>query len=131
MLCKQKKKSPNALAKEIGAGTSACTYWKNGVIPKGETLIKVAAFFDCSVDFLLGRTDNPQSHKYGCPVTLGNISNSNGIAIGNSNSPVTINGAEAALTPQQKTLLNMFDSLDTMAQSKLLVYADSLKAEKL
>lgn len=62
LLCKQKGKSPNAFAKEIGAGTSACTYWKKGVIPKGETLEKIADCLECSVDYLLERTDNPKSH---------------------------------------------------------------------
>lgn len=28
-----------------------------------EKLTDIADYFDCSVDFLLGRTDNPDSHK--------------------------------------------------------------------
>ena len=28
-----------------------------------ETLIKLADYFDCSIDYILGRTDNPNSHK--------------------------------------------------------------------
>ena len=28
-----------------------------------ETLEKIADYFDCSTDYLLGRTDNPDSHK--------------------------------------------------------------------
>lgn len=63
LLCKKIGKSPNAFAKEIGAGTSACTYWKNGAIPKGETLLRIADNFNCSIDYLLGRTDNPQAHE--------------------------------------------------------------------
>lgn len=62
-LCNQIGKSPNALAKEIGAKTSACTYWKNGTIPNGETLLKIADYLDCSIDYLLGRTNNPNSHN--------------------------------------------------------------------
>lgn len=62
-LCGQIGKSPNAFAKEIGAKTSACTYWKNGTIPNGETLLKIASNFGCSIDYLLGRTDNSNSHK--------------------------------------------------------------------
>lgn len=65
LLCKKIGKSPNAFAKEIGAGTSACTYWKNGAIPKGETLLRIADNFNCSIDYLLGRTENPQSHTGG------------------------------------------------------------------
>jgi transcriptional regulator with XRE-family HTH domain len=35
-----------------------CNYELGSRIPKLSTLIKVAELFDCSVDYLLGRTDN-------------------------------------------------------------------------
>lgn len=62
-LCKRKNVSPNAVAKKIGISNATCTKWKSGVIPNGETLIKLANYFDCSVDYLLGRTENISSHK--------------------------------------------------------------------
>ena len=31
--------------------------------PSADKLIKIADYFGCSVDYLLGRTDNPDSHK--------------------------------------------------------------------
>ena len=31
--------------------------------PKLEILLKIADFYDVSIDYLLGRTDNPHSHK--------------------------------------------------------------------
>lgn len=37
--------------------------WRGGVIPNGEVLIKVADYLDCSVDYLLGRTDNPEINR--------------------------------------------------------------------
>ncbi|MDE6707677.1 MAG: helix-turn-helix transcriptional regulator [Oscillospiraceae bacterium] len=30
---------------------------------QANTLAKIADYLDCSVDYLLGRTDNPNSHK--------------------------------------------------------------------
>ena len=51
------------MAREIGLSTAIATKWKNGSIPKGDILVKIADYFDCSVDYLLGRTDNPNSHK--------------------------------------------------------------------
>lgn len=34
-----------------------------GYLPRVETLIKIADYLDCSVDYLLGRTDNPEVHR--------------------------------------------------------------------
>lgn len=54
-LCKIKKMSPAAVAKDIGLSNSSTTTWKNGSIPKGDTLQKLADYFGVSVDYLLGR----------------------------------------------------------------------------
>lgn len=34
-----------------------------GYLPRIETITKIADYLDVSVDYLLGRTDNPTSHK--------------------------------------------------------------------
>ena len=34
-----------------------------GSTPKSENLAKIADYLDCSVDYLLGRTDNPEVNK--------------------------------------------------------------------
>ncbi len=63
-LCIKKETKPNTIAREIGVSNAICTKWKKtGVIPNGETLEKIADCLDCSVDYLLGRTDNPESNK--------------------------------------------------------------------
>ncbi len=57
-LCEKNNIKPNTLAKSIGLSTAIATKWKNGTIPKGEILIKIADYFDCSIDYLLGRTES-------------------------------------------------------------------------
>ena len=55
----------------IGAMLSDCNLSKNtlssmqsgGYLPRAETLSKIADYLDCSVDYLLGRTDNPEINK--------------------------------------------------------------------
>ena len=55
---------PNPFAKELGISSAVLTNWKKGdSIPNGETLRIIADKLDCSVDYLLGRTDDPQAHK--------------------------------------------------------------------
>lgn len=46
-LCKEKGTSPSAIAKQIGLGNSAATYWKRGSLPKYETVLSIAAALDC------------------------------------------------------------------------------------
>lgn len=53
-LCLQSGKRPNPIGKEIGLSSGIISKWKNGGIPNGETLMKLAKYFDVSVDYLLG-----------------------------------------------------------------------------
>lgn len=36
---------------------------KRNASPSADKLTKISDYFDCSVDYLLGRTDNSESHK--------------------------------------------------------------------
>ena len=56
-------KKPNAIREDIGVSSGVITKWKSGdCLPNGETLKRIADYLDCSVDYLLGRTDNPKAH---------------------------------------------------------------------
>ena len=46
---------PNPMAKSIGISSASVTKWKNGAIPNGEILKKIADCLNVSVDYLLGR----------------------------------------------------------------------------
>ncbi|MCM1061723.1 MAG: hypothetical protein NC452_15755, partial [Eubacterium sp.] len=102
---------------------------KNGMA--SFSLAKIADELDCSVDYLLGRTDNPQAHKASpTAVSVGDVSNNSGIISGiGNNAPVSINNSSAALNPQQAALLEVFDTLSPMQQAKLMVYTDSLRGK--
>ena len=55
-LCLEKDTKPNPVAKKIGISSGIVTKWKNeDTLPNGETLLKIADYFDVSVDYLLGR----------------------------------------------------------------------------
>ena len=48
------------LSDELKIGRNQALYWqKNGTLPDGKTLIKLADFFDVSVDYLVGCSDEP------------------------------------------------------------------------
>lgn len=51
------------LAESIGASTGNISDWKSGKSsPSIDALPKIAEFLNCSVDYLLGLTENPQAH---------------------------------------------------------------------
>lgn len=129
-LCKEQgNSSPNGVAKIIGVSNATCTKWKNGAIPTGDTLLLVANYFDCSVDYLLGRTNNPQAHKGGNSVSISDISGNSNNFIGNGVSGnVTVNNSSPH-TSQESSLINIFRDLDDIKQAKILTYADSLKKD--
>lgn len=54
-LCEKAGEKPQPLGKKLGAASSTVTQWKSGSIPSGEKLIAIADYFDCSIDYLLGR----------------------------------------------------------------------------
>lgn len=61
-LLKESHTNQSEFAKAIGVSTGNVTDWKNGrSAPKADTLIKIADYFNVSVDYLLGRTVSRQS----------------------------------------------------------------------
>lgn len=62
-LCIKQNTKPNIVCKELNLSNATATHWKNGKIPNGETLQSLADYFNVSVDYLLGRTDEPMPEK--------------------------------------------------------------------
>lgn len=60
-LCNNIGKSPNAVAKELSLSSGSVTSWKNGRVPHHSTLLKLATYFNISVDHLL--SDTPAPHE--------------------------------------------------------------------
>ena len=59
----EKRGMANQISKATGISTGNISDWKSGKsAPNLEAIAKIADYLDCSVDYLLGRTDNPQSH---------------------------------------------------------------------
>lgn len=69
-LCQENKTTVTQVLKALGLSTSKGTAWRNGSIPNGEILEKLADYFGVSIDYLMGRTpymrpeDNPASVNY-------------------------------------------------------------------
>lgn len=61
-LCKEANSSPNAIAKQLSISSGSVTAWKNGTLPRTETIQKIADYFHVSADYLLGNVNEPFMH---------------------------------------------------------------------
>lgn len=57
--CAKKKKSPAAVAEELGFSNSMPTSWKNGVLPRMSSRQKIADYFGITVEELMGTKKEP------------------------------------------------------------------------
>ncbi|SMC41265.1 helix-turn-helix transcriptional regulator [Papillibacter cinnamivorans] len=58
-LCEKKGISPSRAAEEMSFNRSSVSNWKkNGYTPRREILVKIADYFDTTVDSLLGENDS-------------------------------------------------------------------------
>lgn len=52
-LCQQNNVAMSTVVQTLGMSKSVVTSWKKGIIPNGETILKLAEYFNVSTDFLL------------------------------------------------------------------------------
>lgn len=64
-LREEKRLLSKEFAKIMNVEPATISNWENGNrFPKDDVLIKIADYFDCSIDYLLGRTDDKLSKIY-------------------------------------------------------------------
>lgn len=102
IIAKTRNISIKQLMEDTGLGLNTMANLKTSM-PKADNLAKIADRLNCSVDYLLGRTENPilQKDFFG-----------NGMLVQEG---------------QSATLFAVFNDLDPIKQAKLLVYADELR----
>lgn len=59
-LCSENGTDISNVLRSLGLSTSKGTAWRNGSIPNGDILLKLANYFHVSTDYLLGNTDDPK-----------------------------------------------------------------------
>ena len=62
-LCIERKVNLTALTSGMGMSKGNISNWRKGGYPSAEVLMKLADYFDVSVDYLLGRTDVPEVNR--------------------------------------------------------------------
>ena len=64
-LCREKGICPSRAVEAIGMNRASAVKWKNGTVPGGATLHKLAEYFGVSVDYLLGKTERREGGDLG------------------------------------------------------------------
>jgi len=63
-ILKSKKISVNKMLTDCDMNKNALyTMQSSGYLPRLEAVAKIADYLDCSIDYLVGRTDNPEINK--------------------------------------------------------------------
>lgn len=108
------------IAKNTGISQGTMNEYKNGKkMPTIQNLIKISDYIGCSIDYLLGRTDNPNSHKE----KSANSVNGNYNAVDNSS--VTV--STPALDEHQKLLIELYNKLPPIEQVELISRLNNAK----
>lgn len=72
-LCNDHETTITVVLKQLGLSSSKGTDWKNGTIPKGDILTKLAQHFGVTTDYLLGLSDNSFQTELEIPHSLNNV----------------------------------------------------------
>ena len=121
-LCLDSGKRPNPVGKELGISTGSIAQWKNGSIPSGETLIKIADYFNVSVDYLLGRTDEPSGNS----IQTGDINNH--IQGNNNQNSVSVGFPVSEQKDEfSDELVKNFQLLTTAQKARVIVMIDEMR----
>ena len=64
LLRKEKKLNQKQVAADLGISQALLSHYEKGIRECGlETLVKIADYYDVSIDYLLDRTNNPYIQK--------------------------------------------------------------------
>lgn len=95
------KVTAKQLSETLKIGKNQFKYWKDkGNIPNGDTLIALADYFQCSVDYLLGRAEKQQEEQQ-----------------------ITPNESDEGDRNKQRLLRN-YDDMNESAQEHIANYSD-------
>ena len=61
-LCQENNEKITPVIKKLGLSAGSIARWRNGTIPDGNTICKIAEYFNVSSDYLLEKTDIKNPH---------------------------------------------------------------------
>ncbi len=109
------------LAEDTSISTGNISDWKKGKsMPSAIKLDELATYFDCSVDYLLGRTDKPTK-----PTNNVSVNNPQNFS-GTQNNGIIQTSTERTSSDDEQ-LFEMIKSLNLVERSKIIVMIDEMR----
>lgn len=121
-LCKREGIKLTPLLRELNISKGAISRWRAGTLPNGDTLVKIADYFNCSVDYLLGRADIPQIYSSNV-IHTGDITGNNA----NISLKATSDIPKTAPLNDTSELVELIESLSLVKRAEAIIYLNSLK----
>lgn len=119
LMCRHVGKSPTAVCVAIGLSNAAASHWKSGTLPKADLLVLIADYLNCSIDYLLGRTDQIEVNR----------GSDSAVSIGSNNTAET--NINISLSQDDSDLLKLIHRLDLIERSRLICeLSDRVNVEK-
>ena len=121
-ICKVKKVNMEQMLVDCSLGVNAIRQINDTKGMASFSLAKIADYLDCSVDYLLGRTDSPE-------VTYNNhaLSGDGGVAVAGGNTNITISNQQK----EDTELLDLIKSLPLKKRVKIIsMIYEELEEEK-
>ncbi|MCM1228341.1 MAG: helix-turn-helix transcriptional regulator [Clostridium sp.] len=121
MIMKERNITNYEMSKKTGISDSLIGYWRKGErIPKADNLLNISDFLDISIDYLLGKTDEPHVVS-GNSIKISNIHGDN-----NANN-VSINSE--ILDKETLELVNIIKQLSLVERSKVIMFIEEMKGK--
>lgn len=121
-LAEENRMTLSGVAKALGMSNNAATKWRNGSVPNGQNLQKIADFFGVTIEDLL--KDNPTGNY------ISGVTNSAIIQGNTGNNVRAVVGADAegsAADPNEAELIRIYRALSMRDRLKLMQQAYDLE----
>ena len=122
-LCKSRGIAITSLARNLSLSPSAPNNWREGTLPKAETIMKISDFFDVSTDFLLYGSDRHSNSASQVSGGSAVIQNSDGNSVSVSHQV----NKENDLQGFEVELIRIYRALDMKGKSDLIQHAFKLE----
>ncbi|WP_375180088.1 helix-turn-helix domain-containing protein [Enterococcus rotai] len=106
LLSEKRGKTLQEVALELGISVNALYKWRHQN-PKVDTIQKAADYFQVSVDYLLGRTEEPNGYYY---------------------SEKTLDAVDMIIDSNNKDFIELIENLPTLDENELKVVNDMVKS---